>query len=156
MPSGYSAQQIEFGGLFVKIFNIGLLMVMIAAIFIFTGCGDGHHEEVVAPIHLEMPSDNLQHRVGVSGFIFGTFLLLNAYVIIVVSLIIILVKESVFGRIVDIIRMLAPMVITAQDKQEKFIGFLSLLSNADMRMKVGSVGLLAGLVLAYFGAWIAL
>jgi hypothetical protein len=156
MRCRYSAQQIEFGGLFVRIIKIALLVVMTAAIFSIVGCGNGHHEEIVAPINIEMPSDNLQHRIGVSGFIFGTFVLLNAYVIIVLSLITLLVKESVFSKIIDIIRMLAPMVIVAQDKQEKFLGYLVPLSDADTRVKIGSVGLLAGLVAAYLGAWIAL
>jgi hypothetical protein len=120
------------------------------------GCGNGHNEEVVAPIHLEMPTNNLQHDIGVSGFIFGVFLLLNAYVIIIVSCIILLVKESTFAKIIDTIRMLAPMVIPAQEKQEKFTGVLSVLTNAETRTKVGSIALLVGLVLAYFGAWIAL
>jgi hypothetical protein len=140
----------------VKVFKIGLLVVMVAAVFAIFGCGNGHHEEVVAPINIEMPSDNLQHRVGVSGFIFGTFILLNAYVIIVVSLVTLLVKETVFTRIVDLIRLVAPMAISAQEKQEKFFGYLSLLSDAETRMKVGSIGLLAGLLAAYLGAWIAL
>jgi hypothetical protein len=140
----------------VKILKIGLLIVMTAAVFSIIGCGNGHHEEVVAPINIELPSDNLQHRIGVSGFIFGTFILLNAYIIIVASLITILVKESAFSKIIDIVRMLASMVIVAQDKQEKFLGYLVLLSDADMRVKIGSIGLLAGLVAAYLGAWVAL
>jgi len=140
----------------VKVFKIGLLIVMIVSLFAIAGCGNGHHEEVVAPINIEMPSDNLQHRVGISGFIFGTFVLMNAYVIIIISLITLLVKETAFTRIVDLIRLVAPMIITAQDKQEKFFGYLALLSEAETRMKVGSIGLMAGLLAAYLGAWIAL
>jgi hypothetical protein len=129
---------------------------MIASVFAIAGCGNGHHEEVVAPISIEMPSGNLQHKVGVSGFIFGTFVLLNAYVVIIISLITLLVKETVFTRIVDLMRLVVPMVVTAQDKQEKFLGYLALLSDAETRMKVGSIGLMAGLLAAYLGAWIAL
>jgi len=140
----------------VKVFKLGLLVVMIVSVFAIAGCGNGHHEEVVAPINIEMPSDNLQHRVGVSGFIFGTFVLLNAYVIIIVSLITLLVKETVFTRIIDLIRLVTPMIVTAQDKQEKFFGYLALLSDAETRMKIGSIGLMAGLLAAYLGAWIAL
>lgn len=140
----------------MKVFKIGLLIVMAAAVFSIFGCGNGHREEVVAPINIEMPSDNLQHRIGVSGFIFGTFVLLNAYVIIIISLVTLLVKEAVFSKILDIIRLLAPMVISAQGKQERFLGYLSLLSDAETRMKVGSIGLMAGLIAAYLGAWIAL
>lgn len=140
----------------MKILRGGLLVILIAMSLSVVGCWRGEHEEVVAPIHLEMPSEGIQHEIGISGFILGTFIMLNAYIVIIVCLIIILVKESTFTKIIDTIRMFSPMVIPAQEKQEKVMGFLGLLTNADMRMKVGSIGLLAGLVLAYIGACIAL
>jgi hypothetical protein len=82
--------------------------------------------------------------------------MLNGYIIIIVCCIIILVKESTFAKIIDTIRVISPMVVPAQEKQEKVMGFLGLLTNAETRMTVGSIGLLAGLVLAYLGACIAL
>lgn len=140
----------------MKILRVGLLVVLIAMCLSIVGCGIGEHEELVAPIHLEMNSSNLQHEMGVSGFIFGMFLLLNAYVVIIVSCIILLVKESTFAKIIDAIRMLSPMVIPVQEKQEKVNGVLGLLTQGDTRMKVGYICLLAGVVMAYIGAWIAL
>ncbi|MCE5275720.1 MAG: hypothetical protein ABFD70_14045 [Syntrophaceae bacterium] len=140
----------------MKILRVGLLVVLIALCLSIVGCGIGEHEEVVAPIHLEMNTSNVQHEIGVSGFIFGMFLLLNAYVVIIVSCVILLVKESTFAKIIDAIRMLAPMVMPMQEKQEKVNGVLGLLTQGDTRMKVGSLCLLAGLVMAYIGAWIAL
>ncbi|HPS93700.1 MAG TPA: hypothetical protein PK600_04485 [Deltaproteobacteria bacterium] len=140
----------------MKILRVGLLVVLIALCLSIVGCGIGEHEEVVAPIHLEMNTNNVQHEIGVSGFIFGMFLLLNSYVVIIVSCIILLVKESTFAKIIDAIRMLAPMVMPMQEKQEKVNGVLGLLTQGDTRMKVGSLCLLAGVVMAYVGAWIAL
>ena len=140
----------------MKILRGGLLIVLITICFGVVGCGHGDHEEVVAPIHLEMPSGEFQHEIGVSGFILGTFIMLNGFIVIIVCCIIILVKESTFAKIIDTIRVVSPMVVPAQEKQEKVMGFLGLLANAETRMTVGSIGLLAGLVLAYLGACIAL
>jgi hypothetical protein len=153
---GYSAYQIEFGGLFVKIIKTGLLMVLLVGSMMIFGCSEGHHEELVAPIHLEMPTDNLQHRIGVSGFILGTFMMLNGYIIIIASCIVLLVKEATFAKILDTISMIAPMLNSSQEKQEKLTGYLGLLTNAETRSKIGSIALLVGLVIAYIGAWIAL
>jgi hypothetical protein len=134
----------------------GLLMVLLASSMMIFGCGEGHHEEVVAPIHLEMPTHDLQHRIGVSGFILGTFMMLNGYIVIIASCIVLLVKETTFAKILDTIRMIAPMLNTSQEKQEKLTGYLGLLTNAETRTKAGSIALLVGLVIAYIGAWIAL
>jgi hypothetical protein len=140
----------------VKIIKTGLLMVLIVGSLMIVGCGEGHHEELVAPIHLEMPTHDLQHRIGVSGFILGTFMMLNGYILIIASCIVLLVKETTFAKILDTIRMIAPMLNPSQEKQEKFTGYLGLLTNAETRTKVGSIALLVGLVIAYIGAWIAL
>jgi hypothetical protein len=140
----------------VNMIKTGLLMVLLVSSMMIFGCGEGHHEEIVAPIHLEMPTDNLQHRIGVSGFILGTFMMLNGYIVIIASCIVLLVKETAFAKILDTIRMIAPMLNASQEKQDKFTGYLSLLTNAETRTKVGSIALLVGLVIAYIGAWIAL
>jgi hypothetical protein len=134
----------------------GLLMVLLVSSMMILGCGEGHREELVAPIHLEMPTHDLQHRIGVSGFILGTFMMLNGYIVIIASCIVLLVKETTFAKILDTICMIAPMLNSSQEKQEKFTGYLGLLTNAETRTKVGSISLLVGLVIAYIGAWIAL
>ena len=133
-----------------------LLMVLVVGSLTVSGCGEGHHEEVVAPIHLEMPTHDLQKRIGVSGFILGTFMMLNGYLVIIASCIVLLVKETTFAKIIDAIRMIGPMINPSGQHQEKFTGFLGLLADAETRTKVGSIALLVGLVIAYIGAWIAL
>ena len=140
----------------MKMIKTGLLLVLLVSSMMIFGCGEGHHEELVAPIHLEMPTDNLQHRIGVSGFILGTFMMLNGYIVIIASCIVLLVKETTFAKILDTIRMIAPMLNSSQEKQEKFTGYLGLLTEAETRTKVGSIAMLVGLVIAYIGAWIAL
>jgi len=155
-PYGYSSEQIEFGGLFVKIYRAGLLVILLAVVLMLAGCGDGHHEEVVAPIHLEMPTDNLQKEIGISGFILGMFMMLNGYIAIIVSCIVLLVKESTFAKILDAIRMIGPMLNPEAQQQNRLSGYLALLTDAATRVKVGYIGLFAGVVIAYIGAWIAL
>lgn len=137
-------------------FKTFLLMVLVVSSMMIFSCGGGHHEEVVAPIQIEMPSHDLQHKIGISGFILGTFLMLNGYIIIITSCIVLLVKETTFAKILDTIRMISPMLNPSQEKQEKFTGYLGLLTDAETRTKVGSIALLVGLVTAYIGAWIAL
>jgi hypothetical protein len=140
----------------VKMIKAGLLMVLLVGSMMIFGCGEGHHEELVAPIHLEMPTHDLQHRIGVSGFILGTFMMLNGYIVIIASCIVLLVKETTFAKILDTIRMISPMLDSSQEKQEKITGYLGLLTDAETRTKAGSIALLIGLVIAYIGAWIAL
>ena len=140
----------------MKIFKTGLLMILIASSLMVLSCGEGHHEEVVAPIQIEMPSHDLQHKIGISGFILGTFILMNGYIVIIASCIVLLVKETTFAKIIDTIRMVSPMLNPSEQQQEKITGYLGLLTNAETRTKVGSMALLAGLVIAYVGAWIAL
>ncbi len=119
------------------------------------GCRSAH-EEVMAPIRLEMPTDNLQKEIGVSGFILGTFVMLNGYIVIIASCIVLLVKESTFSKILDIVKMAGPMVSPDAGRPDRLSSFLSPLTDPSSRVKVGYMGLLAGLVLAYIGAWVAL
>ena len=140
----------------MKICRAGLLVVLMMFSLMMFGCGDGGHEDIVAPIHLEMPSDHLQKEIGVSGFILGTFMMLNGYIVIIISCIILLVKEGTFAKILDAIRMIGPMLNPSAQQPDKLSGYLALLTDASTRVKVGYIGLLAGLVIAYVGAWIAL
>ena len=110
----------------------------------------------MAPIHMEMSTDNLHPRVGLSGFVFGTFLLLNAYVLIIFSCILLVVKEKTVKKIIDTISMVAQMLNPSNAGEGKGQGFLGLLSHSDTRVHIGSVGLIAGVLLAYLGAWIAM
>lgn len=140
----------------MKIWKAGLLVVLVVFSMTIVGCGGGHHEEVVAPIQLEMPTDNLQKEIGVSGFILGTFMMLCGYIAIIFSCIILLVKEVTFAKILDTIRMVGPMLNPSAEQPDKLSGYLALLTDAATRVKVGYVGLFVGLVIAYLGAWIAL
>jgi hypothetical protein len=140
----------------VKICRAGLLVVLTMVFLVVSGCGDGGHEEIVAPIHLEMPSDHLQKEIGVSGFILGTFMMLNGYIVIILSCIVLMVKEGTFAKILDTVRMVGPMLNPSAQQPDRLSGYLAPLTDAATRVKVGYIGLLAGLVTAYLGAWIAL
>jgi hypothetical protein len=39
--------------------------------------------------------------------------------------------------------------------QSKFMGILDMLSLNDRRVQIGTIGLVIGIILSYFGAWIA-
>lgn len=133
-----------------------LLAVMAVTVLFFAGCGS-HHEEsaAIAPIHLEMSTENLQSKVGLSGFILGTFMLINAYILIILGCVALLVKEQTFQKISDTVRMGVGMLNPSGSQDGAFLKLLALLSNAETRFQIGSVGLIAGLILAYIGAWIA-
>ncbi len=134
------------------------LFVMFMVLFVgLAGCGgDDGGSEIMAPIHMEMSTDNLHPRVGLSGFIFGTFVLLNAYMLIIFSCILLVVKEKTVQKTIDTIRMVAQMLNPSSAAEGKGQGFLGLISHNDTRIQIGSVGLIAGILLAYLGAWIAM
>ena len=137
--------------------RIYLLVVLVVLSMGLVGCGgnDGG-SEIMAPIHMEMSTDNLHPRMGLSGFVFGTFVLLNAYLVIIFSCILLIVKEPTVKKIIDTISMVAQMLNPSNAGGGKDKGILSLLSHSDTRVQIGSVGLIAGILFAYLGAWIAM
>ena len=137
--------------------RICLLVMFVVLSVGLVGCGgnDGG-SEIMAPIHMEMSTDNLHPRVGLSGFVFGTFVLLNAYLMIIFSCLLLIMKEKTVKKIVDTISMVSQMLNPSKAGQGKGQGILEMLSHSDTRIQIGSVGLIAGILLAYFGAWIAM
>lgn len=136
--------------------RICLLVLFAVSLLCFAGCGNGNEvSSSIAPIHLEMDTQNLQGRVGLSGFIFGIFMLLNAYVIIILSCVALVVKEQAFQKIADTIRMGLRMLNPSEEQDGKFLKLMALLSNGDTRFQLGSAGLVVGLIFAYIGAYIA-
>jgi hypothetical protein len=121
------------------------------------GCGGNDGGSVITtPIQMEMSTESLHPRVGLSGFVFGTFVLLNAYLMIIFSCILLIVKEQTVKKIIDTISMVAQMLNPSNAGAGKGQGILGLLSHSDTRFQIGSVGLIAGILLAYLGAWIAM
>ena len=137
--------------------RICLLVMLVVLSVGLVGCGgnDGG-SEIMAPIHMEMSTDNLHPRVGLSGFVFGTFVLLNAYLMIIFSCLLLIMKEKTVKKIVDTISMVVGMLNPSKAGEGKGKGILEMLSHSDTRIQIGSVGLIAGILLAYFGAWIAM
>ncbi|HNY65505.1 MAG TPA: hypothetical protein PKM41_08685 [Deltaproteobacteria bacterium] len=136
--------------------RVCLLVMFVLTFLSLAGCG--HHDEIGGsgvPVQLEVSTENIQERVGLSGFIFGTFLLLNAYFVIVASCIALMVKEQTFKKISDTIRTVSQMLNPSQGQDGSLLKILGLLSNAETRFQLGSLGMIIGLILAYFGAWVA-
>lgn len=136
--------------------RICLLVLCALTLLALAGCG--HHSDMGGagvPVQLEVSTENIQERVGLSGFIFGIFLLLNAYFLVVSSCVALIVKEQTFKKISDTIRTVSRMMNPSPGEDGGFLKFLGLLSSAETRFQLGTLGLIVGLVLAYLGAWIA-
>jgi hypothetical protein len=93
--------------------------------------------------------------MGLSGFILGSFMLLNAYVIILMSCAALIIREQTFKKAADALRMGLQMLNPARGGEGTFLKIITLLSNGETRFKVGTAGLIIGLLVAYIGAWIA-
>jgi hypothetical protein len=133
------------------------LLAMFVVLFLgMAGCGNDREESgVVAPIQMQVSTEHLHPRMGLSGFILGTFMLLNAYVIILMSCAALIIKEQTFKKAADTLRMGLQMLNPNQSGEGMCLKLLSLLSNGETRFKAGTAGLICGLLLAYIGAWIA-
>lgn len=136
---------------------IGLLFVV--SLFIGACQGDTamieHGAAMNVPLHMEFPTGNLQPVMGLSGFIFGIFVLIDAYILILLCTVLLIVKDSTMEKLLMTIRtvlqMLNPSLLesTAMQWTEK-------LAQNDIRVQYGTIGLISSILLAYFGAWIAL
>jgi hypothetical protein len=133
-----------------------LLVLFALTLLALSGCGH-HHEEAGTgvPVQLEVSTENIQERVGLSGFIFGTFLMLNAYFLIIASCVALVVKEQTFKKISDTVRTVSQMLNPNQAQDGTLLKLLGMLSNAETRFSLGTFGMIVGLVVAYFGAWVA-
>lgn len=139
----------------IKIF---LLVVLVSISFSIAGCGGGDDggSVITTPIHMEMDTDNLHPKVGLSGFVFGTFVLLNAYLVIIFSLIMLVIKEKTVIKMNDTIRMVAQMMNPSSERKGKVLSFFEMITHNETRSQIGTVGIIAGVLLAYLGAWIAM
>lgn len=107
------------------------------------------------PIHMEVPTNDLQPRLGLSGFIFGTFVLLNAYILMIAGCVLLIVKDRSVKQLATLAG-LAGGMLDPEWAQTKLMIFLNKLQNHDTRVQYGTAGLIAGVLLAYLGAWIAM
>ncbi len=139
--------------------KIMILLCVVVLSLALSACGNKREREedvsMSVPIHMEIPTDQLQPKMGLSGFIFGTFLMLNAYIVIILSSILLAIKDNTIDKVVTSLRMVVQM-LNAGGAEGKAMQLLGMLANADTRVQFGTIGLVAGVVLAYFGAWIAM
>ena len=79
------------------------LLAMLVVLFLgMAGCGSDRDDVgVTAPVQLEVSTENLHPRMGLSGFILGSFMLLNAYVIILMSCAALIIREQTFKKAAD-------------------------------------------------------
>ncbi|MEA3223287.1 MAG: hypothetical protein U9P49_09020 [Thermodesulfobacteriota bacterium] len=137
-----------------------MIILMIALLLGGAGCGvsDSHNDDNPAlstPIQMEIPTGHLQTKVGLSGFIFGAFLLLNAYLLIITSCITLVIKGQAIKKISDTTNMILEMLSVPSKGKGMLSKLIQMLSDDNTRIQLGSAGLIIGIVLAYLGAWIA-
>jgi hypothetical protein len=135
-----------------------LFMLFICLSMSLAACSDDVHVgddgSADIPIHLEIPAGHVQAKVGLSGFILGTFIMVNAYILIIASIIILVIRDKAANSIISTIKMAVQMMNPAS-AESKFLSILDMLSQNDRRVQIGTVGLVIGVILSYFGAWIA-
>ena len=107
------------------------------------------------PIQMEIPAGKLQPIMGLSGFILGTFMMLDAYLLIFLSCTLLIIKDATMEKILMALRTVLQM-LNPQILESKAMVWIGTLSQNDTRVQYGTIGLVASMVLAYFGAWIAL
>jgi hypothetical protein len=124
----------------------------------FAACETGVHEDhdgsLDIPLQLEIPAGHVQAKVGLSGFILGTFIMVNAYILIIASIIILVIRDKAATSIISTIKLAVQMMNPASG-ESSFLRILDMLSQNDRRVQIGTVGLIIGIILSYFGAWIA-
>jgi hypothetical protein len=138
------------------------IVIMVCAVLLtlgLTACGHekGHDEDVSmsVPIHMEVPTTNLQPKMGLSGFIFGTFLMMGAYIVMIVGCVLLIIKDRAMKQFLTFAG-LAGQMFNPKFSESMVMAMLNRLSSSETRMQFGAVGLIAGVILAYFGAWVAM
>jgi hypothetical protein len=141
-----------------KYLVILLCFVGLLAAFCLQGCS-GEKVEIDAPVHIEIPEDGingLQDEMGPSGFILGTIIIFNAYLIMGLSILLLVIKDQAYAALQEILKSLSRLVSPDIADDNRFFKALALVSEAEARQRYALAGLLGGVVLAYFGALIAL
>ncbi len=133
---------------------IGVFTVFLGLFGCSSGINKAEGVTIGTPIEVSQVHEGLQENIGLSGFIFGTFLLLNAYVVIIASCILLIIKDSTAKKVLDGLNMVLQLTGSSGDKG--LPSFVVVLAEHDTRQLYGTIGLTAGLLLAYLGAWIAL
>jgi len=147
------------GGVFVSRFKAFFYILLISLSLSFAACSSvGVNEDsdgaLDIPLQLEIPAGHVQPTVGLSGFIFGTFIMVNAYILIILSLIILIIRDKAANSIIATIK-LALQMLNPAATEGRFMKILDLLAQNDRRVQIGTVGLVIGIILSYLGAWIA-
>lgn len=136
--------------------RICLLAMFVVLLLGMAGCGsEPTLSEVTTPIQMQVSTEHLHPRMGLSGFILGTFMLLNAYIVILLSCAALIIKDSAFKKTADTLRLGLQMLNPEQGGKGMLLKVLDQLSSGDTRFRIGTAGLIIGVVLAYIGAWIA-
>ena len=143
----------------MQYFNKALIVLILVMYLGILGCSGeraNKAESMAVATPVEMITEGMQNSIGLSGFIFGTFILLNAYVLIIASCIVLVIKDNTVEKIIGGLKMTAQMLSSSTEGDKPFLSMLSKLGDHGMRQQLGTAGLAIGIIMAYLGAWIAL
>lgn len=133
-----------------------LIMVIVLGMF---GCFGGEINDgdvsLSTPVQMQMSTENLQSKMGLSGFILGVFLIMNAFIVVVISGILLIIKDSSVKVMGDALGMISSM-FAKEGPDSHLKVFIKTISDGDLRFQIGSIGMIIGIVMAYAGAWIAM
>lgn len=140
--------------------QISIVVCAVLLIMGLSACGhermhDDEDISVSVPIHMAIPAGNHNHSMGLSGFIFGTFLLLGAYGLIIGGCVLLIIKDNIIKQLVTFAAM-AGQMFHPKWQQGSIMRIANKFLEHDFRLRCGAVGLIGGVILAYIGAWIAL
>ncbi len=140
---------------------IGLRKFYLVGIFCFVlivlaGCGGPETVEVVAPVQMEIPTDHIQPRMGISGFILGTYGVVVSFFIILGSCLLMVIKDDMAENLRDGSKTFVKLVYPMADDSGKFFSFMNKITSSDERARLGTLGLFLGFAVAYIGARIAM
>jgi len=141
-----------------KYLLILLCLVSLLAGFALQGCS-GDKVVVDAPVHMEIPHDGikgLQPEMGPSGFILGTVIVFNAYLLIALSALLLIIKDQAYAALSEILKSVVRLVNPQTADDNRFFKYMEVIKPADMRQRYAMAGLIGGVILAYVGALIAL
>ena len=141
-----------------KYLLILLCFVGLLAAFSLQGCS-GDKVELDAPVHIEFPAngiDGLQDEMGPSGFILGTIIVFNAYILMAPSILLLVIKDQGYAALQEILKSVTRLISPDIADDNLFFKALAQVSAAEARQRYALAGLLGGVVLAYVGALIAL
>ncbi len=138
-------------------FNLFFMIILAVLSLSMTACSiaDDDCVEITAPVHMEIPTDDIQPRMGLAGFILGTILIVNAYLVMLAGVLLLVLRDKT-AMMAETLRTSVKLVNPTINDKGWFFALLGRMGEDDTRTRIATGLLIGGLLVAYFGAWIAM